>query len=146
VITAGRYVNDTMGNYIAKKIIQHIIKHSSNVKEAKVLVMGVSFKENVADIRNSKVADIVKTLGDYHLNVDVIDPHASSDDLQKEYGFSLSENMSNDYDVVVIAVCHDAYQDLDEDYFLAITKPHALIADLKGLYKDKIRSRTYWSL
>ncbi|HYK43883.1 MAG TPA: nucleotide sugar dehydrogenase, partial [Parafilimonas sp.] len=146
VITAGRYVNDTMGNYIAKKIIQHIIKHSNNVKEAKVLVMGATFKENVADIRNSKVADIVKTLGDYYLNVDVTDPHASSEELQAEYGFSLTDNLANDYDVVIIAVCHDEYNCLDENYFLSITKPYALIADLKGLYSDKIKARAYWSL
>jgi len=146
VITAGRYVNDTMGNYIAKKIIQHIIKHSSNVKEAKILVMGATFKENVADIRNSKVADIVRTLEDYHLNIDVIDPYASSEELQKEYGFALTETMNKDYDAVIIAVCHNAYRDLDENYFLSVTRPHALIADLKGLYKDKIHSRAYWSL
>src|SRR4030095_16801200 len=104
VITAGRYVNDTMGNYIAKKIIQHIIKHSGNVKEAKVLIMGATFKENVTDIRNSKVADIVKVLGDYYLNIHVVDPHASSEELQREYGFPLADNISNDYDAVIIAV------------------------------------------
>ena len=146
VITAGRYVNDTMGNYIAKKIIQHIIKHSSNAREAKVLIMGATFKENVSDIRNSKVADIVKILKDYHLNVDVVDPYAASDDLQHEYGFSLINTISNDYDVIIIAVSHKNYIDLNADYFVSITKPHALIADLKGLYKDKITSRAYWSL
>jgi UDP-N-acetyl-D-galactosamine dehydrogenase len=146
VITAGRYVNDTMGNYIAKKVIQHIIKHSDNVKEARVLIMGATFKENVADIRNSKVADIVRVLKDYHLNVDVIDPHASSEDLQHEHGFSLTEKTSDDYDAVIVAVCHSAYIDLDENYFNAITKPHALIADLKGLYRNKLHSLAYWSL
>jgi UDP-N-acetyl-D-galactosamine dehydrogenase len=146
VITAGRYVNDTMGNYIAKKIIQHIIKHSANVKEAKVLIMGATFKENVTDIRNSKVADIVRVLGDYYLNVDVVDPYASSKNLQREYGFRLTENVGNDYDAVIVAVAHDSYRDLPEDHFVALTKENALIADLKGLYKNKIRLRHYWSL
>ncbi len=146
VITAGRYVNDTMGNYIAKKIIQHIIKHSSNAREAKVLIMGATFKENVNDIRNSKVADIVKVLKDYHLNVDVVDPYATSNELKNEYGFELVDKTANDYDVVIIAVGHKDFTDLSEDYFTLITKPHALIADLKGLYKDKINSRAYWSL
>lgn len=146
VITAGRYVNDTMGNYIAKKIIQHIIKHSTNAKEAKVLIMGATFKEDVADVRNSKVADIVKVLKDYHLNVDVVDPHALSTDLEREYNFSLVDETAKDYDVVIIAVGHHQYKNLDEDYFLSITKPHALIADLKGLYRNKISKRAYWSL
>ena len=146
VITAGRYVNDTMGNYIAKKIIQHIIKHSSNAREAKVLIMGTTFKENVTDIRNSKVADIVKILKDYHLHVDVVDPHASSKELQHEYGFSLANEVGKDYDVVIVAVNHNEYKKLDEAHFLSITKPHALIADLKGIYRNKICERAYWSL
>ena len=146
VITAGRYVNDTMGNYISKKVIQHIIQHSGNVKESKVLIMGATFKENVSDIRNSKVADIVNVLRSYYLNVHTVDPHASSDELQHEYGFALTREMDNDYDVVIIAVPHTAYRLLDENYFQSITKKHALVADLKGLYRNKIANRYYWSL
>ncbi|WP_231402158.1 nucleotide sugar dehydrogenase [Panacibacter microcysteis] len=146
VITAGRYVNDTMGNYISKKVIQHIIQHSGNVKESKVLIMGATFKENVSDIRNSKVADIVNVLRSYYLNVHIVDPHASSDELQHEYGFALTREMDNDYDVVIIAVPHTAYRLLDENYFQSITKKHALVADLKGLYRNKIANRYYWSL
>jgi UDP-N-acetyl-D-galactosamine dehydrogenase len=146
VITAGRYVNDTMGNYISKKIIQHIIQHSGNVKEAKVLIMGATFKENVSDIRNSKVADIVNVLQSYYLNVHIVDPLASSDELKHEYGFGLTRETDNDYDVVILAVPHTAYKLLDEKYFTSITKPHALIADIKGLYRNKIANRYYWSL
>ncbi len=146
VITAGRYINDTMGNYISKKILQYIILHSSNVKESKVLIMGATFKENVSDIRNSKVADIIKVLQSYYLNVHVTDPLASSDELQKEYGFGLIENTDSDYDVIIIAVPHNEYHTLDEAYFSSLTKEHALIADLKGLYRNKITNRKYWSL
>jgi len=146
VITAGRYVNDTMGNYISKKIIQHIIQHSGNVKESKVLIMGAAFKENVSDIRNSKVADIVNVLQSYYLNIHIVDPLASSDELHHEYGFKLTEAVDTDYDVVIIAVPHAAYKKLDEAYFSSITKPHALIADIKGLYRNKITDRYYWSL
>src|SRR6266536_1253187 len=146
VITAGRYINDTMGNYISKKILQYIILYSSNVKESKVLIMGATFKENVSDIRNSKVADIIKVLQSYYLNVHVTDPLASSDELQKEYGFGLMENTDNDYDVIIIAVPHNEYHKLDEAYFSSVTKEHALIADLKGLYRNKITNRKYWSL
>src|SRR6476620_4419804 len=146
VITAGRYVNDTMGNYISKKIIQHIIQHSGNVKESKVLIMGATFKENVSDIRNSKVADIVNVLQSYYINIHIVDPYANSDHLVHEYGFGLSGNLSNEYDAVIVAVPHEPYLCLDENYFAGITKPHGLIADLKGLYRNKIINRNYWSL
>jgi UDP-N-acetyl-D-glucosamine/UDP-N-acetyl-D-galactosamine dehydrogenase len=146
VITAGRYVNDTMGNYISKKIIQHIIQHSGNVKESKVLIMGATFKENVSDIRNSKVADIVNVLQSYYLNIHIVDPLASSDELHHEYGFRLTDAVDKDYDVVIIAVPHTAYKKLDDNYFTSITRPHALIADIKGLYRNQITSRYYWSL
>jgi UDP-N-acetyl-D-galactosamine dehydrogenase len=146
VILAGRYINDNMGNYISKKILQHVIMHSGNVKESKVLIMGATFKENVTDIRNSKVVDIINVLRTYYLNVHVVDPHASSEEVMHEYGFALVDKPANDYDVVVIAVCHTAYADLDEAYFASITKPHALIADLKSMYRNKISNRKYWSL
>ena len=146
IIAAGRYINDNMGGYVAKKVIQHIIKHSSDVKAAKVLVMGATFKENVTDIRNSKVADVVKALKDYHLNVEVTDVFADSNSLKIEYGFPLVENIASDYDAVIIIVPHIPYKDLDDNYFTSITKKDALIADIKGIYRDKIISRQYWSL
>ena len=146
VITAGRYVNDTMGNYISKKILQHIIQHAGNVKESKVLIMGTTFKENVSDIRNSKVADIVNVLQSYYINIHIVDPYASSEELKHEYGFELTSEAGNDYDVVILAVPHTEYKKLDENYFASITKPHGLIADIKGLYRNKITNRHYWSL
>lgn len=146
VILAGRNINDNMAKYVAKSVIQHIIKNSSDVKNAKVLVMGATFKENVSDIRNSKVADVVNALKSYHLNVDVVDPHADSDELNHEYGFSLSKNTDTDYDAVVVTVPHNEYKALGDDYFASITKAHAMIADLKGIYRNKISKRNYWSL
>ena len=146
VILAGRNINDNMAKYVAKSVIQHIIKNSSDVKNAKVLVMGATFKENVSDIRNSKVADVVNALKSYHLNVDVVDPHADSDELNHEYGFSLSKNTDTDYDAVVVTVPHNEYKALGDDYFASITKAHAMIADLKGIYRNKIIKRNYWSL
>jgi UDP-N-acetyl-D-galactosamine dehydrogenase len=146
VILAGRSINDGMAAYVAKKVLQHIIKNDGDVKKAKILIMGATFKENVSDIRNSKVADVIKELKSYSLQVHVTDPHASSDELKHEYGFELTENLSNDYDAVIIAVPHKAYLKMDDMAFSAITKPHAIIADLKGVYRGKISSRTYWSL
>ena len=145
VILAGRVINDGMAGYVAKKVLQHIIHHNGNVKDAKVLIMGATFKENVSDIRNSKVADVVKELQSYFLNVDVTDPHASSADCKHEYGFELVAEPSKDYDAVIIAVPHNDYKMMDDKTFAGITKEHAMIADLKGMYRGKIKSRIYWS-
>ena len=146
VILAGRNINDNMGKYVAKKVIQHIIKNSGDVKSSKVLIKGATFKEDVSDIRNSKVSDVVNALKEYYVNVDVEDPHADSDELKHEYGFELVDKEATDYDAVIIPVPHKQYKDLDEHYFASITKPHAMVADLKGIYRDKITNRTYWSL
>lgn len=145
VILAGRYINDNMSNYVARKVVRHIISNVSDVKAAKVLVMGATFKENVSDIRNSKVADVVKELQDFFLNVDVVDPHADSEELKHEYGFGLADKTGNDYDAVIVTVCHEPYAGLDDAYFASITKPNAIVADLKGIYRGKVTSRNYWS-
>ena len=133
VIAAGRLINDSMSNHIANKIIQHIILHSSQVKAAKVLIMGATFKENVSDIRNSKVFQIIEDLKDFHLNVDVTDAYADSKDLENVYGIALSAQIATDYDAVIIIVPHNSYKLLDDAYFASITKPKAIIADLKGM-------------
>lgn len=146
VILAGRNINDNMAKYVAKKVIQHIIRNSGDVKSSKVLVKGATFKENVSDIRNSKVCDVVKALKEYYVNVDVEDPYADSDELQHEYGFGLATKTGNDYDAVIVTVPHNDYKELDDEYFAGITKSHGLIADLKGIYRNKINSRAYWSL
>jgi UDP-N-acetyl-D-glucosamine/UDP-N-acetyl-D-galactosamine dehydrogenase len=146
VILAGRTINDDMANYVAKKVVQHLIKTVGNVKDARVLIKGATFKENVSDIRNSKVADVVKALQAFYVNVDVEDPYADSDELHHEYGFHLAASVSNSYDAVIITVPHAEYTGLNDDYFTGITQPHALIADLKGIYRNKITNRTYWSL
>ncbi len=146
VILAGRSINDGMAGYVAKKVLQHIIQNNGNVKDAKVLVMGATFKENVSDIRNSKVADVVKELKSFSLNVHVTDPHADSDELQHEYGFGLTNELANDYDAVIITVPHNDYKELNEDYFVSISKEKAMLADLKGIYRGRISKRNYWSL
>ncbi len=146
VILAGRNINDNMAKYVARSVIQHIIKYSSDVKSAKVLIKGATFKENVSDIRNSKVADVVKALKSYYVNVEVEDPHADSDDLMHEYGFGLVKETGNDYDAVIVTVPHNEYKDLDDSYFSSITRDYGMVADLKGIFRNKIVNRTYWSL
>lgn len=146
VILAGRNINDNMGKYVAKKIIQHIIKNSGDIKSSKVLIMGATFKENVSDIRNSRVSDVVKALKEFYVNVDVTDPYADPKELEHEYGFSLTEKIANNYDAVIITVPHKDFMPLDDKYFTGITKSHGLVADLKGIYRNKITNRNYWSL
>lgn len=92
VIAAGRRINDGMPNWVAKKLTQKLIENGKNPGECKVLVMGVTFKENVSDIRNSKVVDLIKELMDYSINVHTIDPHASPNELAHEYGISLIDS------------------------------------------------------
>ena len=146
VILAGRNINDDMANHVARKVIQHIIKHNGDVRSSRVLIKGATFKENVSDIRNSKVADVIKELRAFYVNVDVEDPYADSDELMHEYGFGLSKELSNEYDAVIITVPHESYLQHDDNYFASITCQHGLIADLKGIYRNKISKRNYWSL
>ncbi len=146
VINSGRYVNDSMGFYVAKQTVKKIIATGKDVSKSKVLVMGATFKENVEDIRNSKVADVVKELISYGVQVDVTDPKADSKHMKHEYGFDLVEKIGTDYDAVIVAVNHTEYINLDEKYFQSITGKDAIIVDLKGIYKDRIENLTYWSL
>ncbi len=135
-----------MGRYVANKVVQHLIRHVGDPRQARVLVKGATFKEDVSDIRNSKVSDVIRGLQEFFVHVDVVDPHADSDELMHEYGFGLAEKVGQGYDAVIVPVPHQAYRGLDDAYFASITKPHGLVVDLKGIYRNRIDSRTYWSL
>jgi len=145
VINSGRYVNDSMGFYVAKNLVKKIIAEGGNISKSKVLVMGATFKEDVSDIRNSKVADIVKELISFGVVVEVVDPHADSDELKHEYGFGLN-TLGNNYDGVIIAVNHKEYLQLDEKHFASILTKNGILVDVKGLYRGKIKNLNYWSL
>ncbi len=145
VINSGRYVNDSMGFYVAKTTVKKIIAAGKNIGESKVLVMGATFKEDVSDIRNSKVADIVKELISFGVQVDVADPHADSDELKHEYGFGLNK-IGKEYDGVIVAVGHQEYKNLDEKYFTSLMGSKGVLVDVKGMYRKKIRKLSYWSL
>ncbi len=147
IINSGRYVNDSMGFYVAKQTVKKMIGHGKNPMESKVLIMGATFKEDVSDIRNSKIEDVIKELQSFACTVDVVDPHASSDDLFEEYGFGLKDGHSNDYDAIIVAVNHKEYCNFSEEDFLNMLKDdQGIIVDLKGIYKDKIKNIDYWSL
>lgn len=146
IINSGRFVNDSMGGYVAKQTVKKIIASGKNIVESKVLVMGATFKEDVSDIRNSKVADVVNEFISFGAKVEVVDPYASSEDLKHEYGFGLIEQPTGNYDAVVVAVNHEDYKNLDENYFKSISSSKGVLVDLKGIYRGKIKELTYWSL
>ena len=147
IINSGRFVNDSMGNYIAKTTVKKILAQGKNVAGAKVLVMGATFKENVSDIRNSKVADVVKELRSFMVDVAVADPHADSDELKHEYGFSLSDITAKTYDAIIVAVNHDDYMKMEEvDFKNLMADENGIFVDVKGVFKSKVKSLHYWSL
>ena len=146
IINSGRGINDGMGAYVARQVTLKLSSNFPNLKDCRVLVMGATFKENVSDIRNSKVADVVSELKEYGVMVDVVDPYASPEEIREEYDFELSESIEGPYHGIVVAVNHQEYTQLDESYFQSITHPGALFADLKGIFRDKISDLHYWSL
>lgn len=147
VINSGRYVNDSMGFYIGKQTAKKIIAQGKMIQEAHVLVMGATFKENVSDIRNSKVIDVVNELKSFQINVDVIDPHADSSEMEHEYGVSLATDIRKDYDAIILAVNHHEYCQFDENYFKGMMKDgKGVFVDVKGIYRGKTNDLTYWSL
>ena len=147
VITSGRFVNDSMGGYIAKQSVKKIIAQGKHIQDAKVLVMGATFKEDVSDIRNSKVIDIINELVSFQVHVDLVDPHANSEEMKHEYGVSLVEKVTNDYDAVIVAVNHKEYKTLTENDIKSFLKDgKGLFVDVKGIFKGKINELEYWSL
>ncbi len=146
IINSGRYVNDSMGFYIGKQTVKKIIAAGKNIMNAKVLVMGATFKEDVSDIRNSKVVDVIRELESFGVGVDVIDPHAASNEVFHEYGYRLAENASGPYDAVIVAVNHKEYLEMTENDFEALMPNKGVFVDVKGVFKGKISKFTYWSL
>jgi UDP-N-acetyl-D-galactosamine dehydrogenase len=146
IIDSGRFVNDSMGGYVAKQNVKKIISGGTNPADARVLVMGATFKENVTDIRNSKVIDVVRELTSFSCQVDVTDPHADSNEVKHEYGYSLAKEMKGPYDAIIVAVNHSEYANKDEAWFKSMLTPKGILVDLKGVFRKKVKDITYWSL
>ncbi len=151
IINAGRYINDSMGAYLAKQTVKRIISLDKNLKDVRVLIMGITFKENVSDIRNSKVADVYKELKTFGIrNIDVVDPHASTEEVMEEYGFELADKPSGKYDAVILAVNHREYLDLSIKDIRSISSNPSVLVDVKSIFLDKFRKERdgicYWNL
>jgi UDP-N-acetyl-D-galactosamine dehydrogenase len=135
VILSGRRINDGMAEYVAQRCVQALLKQGKDLKTARVLLLGITFKENVSDIRNSKVADVVKSLQEYFLPVDLCDPYAEAEEVETEYGLHLSPMpQTGSYDAIVVAVPHQEYQRLSLNDYQALAAPNCVFVDLKSLY------------
>jgi UDP-N-acetyl-D-galactosamine dehydrogenase len=146
MIDSGRFINDSMGGYVGSQTVKKIIAAGKSPKGAKVLIMGMTFKEDVTDIRNSKVADVVKELTEFGVKVDIIDPGADPHEVKEEYGLGLKSEPSGKYDAVILAVSHREYLNLGEDFFTKLLDKEGIVVDVKGILRGKIKSHTYWSL
>lgn len=146
IINSGRYVNDSMGFYVAKQTVKKLIALGVDINKSRVLVMGATFKEDVEDIRNSKVVDVINEFKSYGVAVDVIDPRASSEELKHEYGFELVAEVGKGYDAIIVAVNHKEYKNFTEADFKKMCSEKAIIVDLKGILRGKIKDLNYWSL
>ena len=129
-------------------MVQLLIQKGKNPKYTKVLIMGATFKENVADIRNSKVIEVARELMEYSVHVHLTDPHASPNELAHEYKMTLVDQISDDYDAVIVAVSHREYLALDEAHFIGMMKEEPILFDLKSLYTYPVDGSplTYWRL
>lgn len=146
MIDSGRFINDSMGRYIGKQTVKKIIASGKNPTHSRVLIMGITFKEDVTDIRNSKVVDIIAELNDFSVSVDVIDPMADPGEVKHEYGIDLRKKPSGKYDAIILAVSHKQYLKLEEKWFTPLLNKDGVIVDVKGILRGKIKSHTYWSL
>lgn len=134
VILAGRRINDSMGGHVAKRVIKLMQQRGHQTANAKVLVLGLAFKENCPDLRNTRVVDIIAELRSYNTQVDVYDPWVGAEDARQEYGIELVDLPSpGAYDAVVLAVAHDRFVELGAGGIRAFAKPNAVLFDVKRI-------------
>jgi UDP-N-acetyl-D-galactosamine dehydrogenase len=142
MILAGRRLNDGMGAYVVSQLVKNMLKKQIQVDGANVLVMGLTFKENCPDLRNTKVTDIISELKEYNINVDVTDPWCSSKQAEDEYGLSLVKAEQGKYDAIILAVAHNEFRELGIDNIRKLGKVNHVLYDLKYLLpKEEVDMR-----
>ncbi len=146
VILGSRQVNDEMALRVADKVAFRLNDMGKELKNTRILVMGITFKENVSDIRNSKVADLIKKLRLYGADVVVVDPHAEAPEVSSEYGIELAPEIEGTFDAVVSAVAHNEYVDLDASFYNCISEEDTVYFDIRGIMKNKVSEENYMSL
>jgi len=142
IILAGRRLNDTMGQYVASEIIKLMIKNDIKVKGSKILMLGITFKENCPDIRNTKAIDVYHQLKGFSADVDLFDPWADKEEVKHEYGIDIATDRSelaDGYDAIVLTVAHKEFLDMD---IQSLVKADGIIYDVKSILdKDKVDGR-----
>ena len=136
VILAGRRINDEMGVYVAQQLVKSMIQRGIQVRGARVLVMGLTFKENCPDLRNTRVIDIIRELSDYGVSVDVYEPWADREEAEREYGVTLTDHLQEgSYDGVVVAVAHSEFQEMGPEGIRALGRIGAVLYDVKSVFE-----------
>ncbi|MBQ4801994.1 nucleotide sugar dehydrogenase [Aquimarina sp. MMG015] len=135
IILAGRRLNDSMGQYVASEVIKLMVNHDIKIKGANILVLGITFKENCPDVRNTRAVDVIQNLKDFGTNIDIYDPWASPSEVAHEYGLeTITELPDSKFDAVVLTVAHKEYLDID---LKSLLKPNGVLYDVKGILKEE---------
>jgi len=147
---AGRRINDYTPIFVAQKVVKLLIKAGKVVQNSKILVMGITFKENVPDVRNSKVVDLIKELEDYGIRVSVHDPIADPEEVRRYYGIDLIKDLKENapYDGIVVAVKHKEFLNLKPEHFKELVGENPVFVDIKAIYPKEEFSKSflYWRL
>ncbi len=139
IILAGRRLNDSMGQYVASEVIKLMVGHDIRIKESKILVLGITFKENCPDVRNTRAVDVIGHLKDFGTEVTIFDPWANPSEVMLEYNLETITDLPNQkFDAIVLTVAHKEYLDLDLNSLL---KPNGVLYDVKGVLKSGVTSR-----
>jgi UDP-N-acetyl-D-galactosamine dehydrogenase len=140
IILAGRRLNDSMGDYVASDVVKLMIKNDVRIKDANILVLGITFKENCPDVRNTKVVDVIKALEDYGTNVTLYDPWANPEEVKREYNLvSESELPNKKFDAIVLAVAHNEFKNLN---FGVLKKDKAIVYDVKNILDNSVKDKS----
>ncbi|AZQ61557.1 nucleotide sugar dehydrogenase [Flammeovirga pectinis] len=137
VILAGRRINDSMGPHVANQVIKLMLKEGHSIKKNKVLVLGITFKEDCPDIRNSRVIDVIQEFQEFGVDLDVYDPYASKEEVKEEYGIDLIDSISSEYSAIVLTVSHAEFKNLD---WAALKTPSTIIYDVKSVLPKELIS------
>ena len=138
IILAGRRMNDSMGGYVASEVIKTMIQNDTKVKGAEILILGITFKENCPDVRNTKVVDVIAALKEYNTNLTIYDPWANTDEVNHEYGLdSVKEIPNSRFDAIVLTVAHNEFKDLNLD---TLKNDKAIVYDVKNVLLENIKN------
>ena len=139
IILAGRRLNDSMGEFVATEVLKLMIKKDITIKNAKVLMLGITFKENCPDIRNTKAIDVYNALSNFNMDVDVYDPWAKAEEVKHEYGLDIIDSLKGRYDAIIHVVAHETFQEININ---ALKNENTIVYDVKGSLKyDKVNKR-----